>query len=166
MRICFGRKDGSIHGYANADFAGNVDNRRSMTRYCFTFTRGAILWVSRLKPCTTLSCIEVEYVDMKDLCDASHILGIRIVKDRRKKEISSKSMPFSCLNPLATNHALYLGNASIGDIFNLYIHLHVNACLPYGNLSKSQVSFIVRKSIYDCMAFSHLCLSSLDIATT
>ena len=44
----FGDGDASIVGYPDADYAGNVDNRRSTSGYIFAFARGAISWRSCL----------------------------------------------------------------------------------------------------------------------
>ena len=47
--IFFGGKFASVIGYRDADYVGNVDNKRSTSCYVFTFTDDdAISWISRL----------------------------------------------------------------------------------------------------------------------
>ena len=63
-----GDGDASIVGYTDADYAGNVDNRRSTSGYIFTFAGGAISWKSYLQDCTSLSTIEAKYVAASNAC--------------------------------------------------------------------------------------------------
>jgi hypothetical protein len=66
--IVYGRSDsvgavGAEHlqGWCDADFAGNLDNRRSTTGYAFTLAGGAISWASKLQPTVATSTTEAEY---------------------------------------------------------------------------------------------------------
>ena len=68
MCIFLGRKDASINGYANVDFVGNVDNRRSMLSNVFLFVGGAISWRSCFQDCTSISTTNVEYVATSKTC--------------------------------------------------------------------------------------------------
>lgn len=60
--LCFKRSDLKLQGYVDADFAGEVDHRRSTTGYVFTLGATAISWVSQLQRIVTLSTTEAEYV--------------------------------------------------------------------------------------------------------
>ena len=42
--------------------AGDLDCRKSTSRYLFTFVGGAISWQSKLQKCVSLSTTEVEYI--------------------------------------------------------------------------------------------------------
>ena len=44
MRICFGSKEACVDGYTDADYAGDMDKRRSTSGYVFMFTGGAVSW--------------------------------------------------------------------------------------------------------------------------
>ena len=67
--ICFGGKDASVIGYTDTDYAGNVDNRNSTSGYVFTFTGGAVSWISHLQKCTIMSTTtEAEYVAVSEAC--------------------------------------------------------------------------------------------------
>ncbi|XP_075665243.1 secreted RxLR effector protein 161-like [Castanea sativa] len=51
-----------LKGYVDADWAGDLDGRKSTLRYLYTFARGAISWQSRLQKCVALSTTEAEYI--------------------------------------------------------------------------------------------------------
>ena len=47
MCICFGGKDASVVGYTDANYARDLDKRRSTSGYVFTFTGDVVSWSSR-----------------------------------------------------------------------------------------------------------------------
>ena len=51
-----------LQGYVDADFAGDIDSRKSTTGFVFTLGGIAISWASNLQKIITLSTTEVEYV--------------------------------------------------------------------------------------------------------
>ena len=52
----------SVRGYVDADFAGDIDNRRSTTGYVFTLAGGPVSWKSTLQATVALSTTEAEYM--------------------------------------------------------------------------------------------------------
>lgn len=59
-------RDVLIKGYADADYAGDVDTRRSTTGFVY-FVRGSLVsWKSRRQPSVTLSTTEAEYMAIGD----------------------------------------------------------------------------------------------------
>ena len=42
MHICFGSKEACVEDYMDADYARDLDKRRSTSRYVFMFTGGAV----------------------------------------------------------------------------------------------------------------------------
>lgn len=58
------RQDGSgeIRGYSDADWAGDLDDRKSTSGYIFTLAGAAISWRSKKQTCVALSTAEAEYV--------------------------------------------------------------------------------------------------------
>jgi hypothetical protein len=48
-------------GYADADFAGDKDTRRSTTGYVYLYNGGAVCWSSKLQDTVALSTVEAEY---------------------------------------------------------------------------------------------------------
>ena len=49
-----------LMGLTDSDWAGDVDNWRSTTGYCFTLGSGAISWSSKKQPIVALSSTEAE----------------------------------------------------------------------------------------------------------
>ncbi len=62
LGITFGAGQRGLQGYADADYAGDHDTRRSTTGYVFTLHGGAIAWSSRLQPTVAASTTEAEYM--------------------------------------------------------------------------------------------------------
>ena len=51
-----------LQGYVDADFASDIDSRKSTTVFVFTLSGTAISWDSNLQKIVTLSTTEAEYV--------------------------------------------------------------------------------------------------------
>ena len=58
--ITYGTGDG-LHGYTDADYGGDTDDRRSTTGFAFTLHGGAISWSSKLQQTIAASTVEAEY---------------------------------------------------------------------------------------------------------
>ena len=62
VRLSFGESEPSLEGYTDSDMVGDLDCRKSTSRYLFTFARGPISWQSKLQRCVSLSTIEAKYI--------------------------------------------------------------------------------------------------------
>ncbi|OAE25191.1 hypothetical protein AXG93_925s1020 [Marchantia polymorpha subsp. ruderalis] len=51
-----------LKGYVDADFAGDLDKRRSLTGYVFTLFGCALSWKAHLQPIVALSTTDAEYI--------------------------------------------------------------------------------------------------------
>ena len=49
-------------GYMDSDYAGDIDDRRFITRYMFTLAGGPIYWKSTVQSIVALSTTEAEYM--------------------------------------------------------------------------------------------------------
>ncbi|KAG8498690.1 hypothetical protein CXB51_005073 [Gossypium anomalum] len=67
-RIPFGRTEDGVIGYVDADFAGDLDRRRSLTGYVFTIGGCAISWKATLQTTVALSTTEAEYMAITEAC--------------------------------------------------------------------------------------------------
>ena len=54
--------NGDLVGYADADWAGDLDDRHSTTGYVFLMAGGSVSWLSKKQPIVALSTAEAEYV--------------------------------------------------------------------------------------------------------
>ena len=60
--LIFGDSKQFLEGYVDADWASDLDGRKSTSRYLFTFAKGAVLWQSKLQKCVALSTTKTEYI--------------------------------------------------------------------------------------------------------
>ena len=60
--FCFTGASMKLQGYVDADFASDIDSRKSITEFVFTLSGTSISWASNLQKIVTLSITEVEYV--------------------------------------------------------------------------------------------------------
>ncbi|KAG8475436.1 hypothetical protein CXB51_032203 [Gossypium anomalum] len=64
----FGRTEDGVIGCVDANFAGDLDRRRSLTGYVFTIGGCAISWKSTLQTTVALSTTEAEYMAITEAC--------------------------------------------------------------------------------------------------
>jgi len=60
--ITFKKSSTTLVGYCDADYAGDLDTRRSTTGFVFILSGGAISWSSKLQPTVAVSTTEAEYM--------------------------------------------------------------------------------------------------------
>ena len=60
--ITFGGTKTGLEAYTDADYAGDIDTRRSTTGYVYILNGGAISWSSRLQQTVAASTTEAEYM--------------------------------------------------------------------------------------------------------
>lgn len=56
------KKATNLRGYSDADWAGNLDDRRSTSGYVFKLSGAAVSWRSKRQTCVALSTAEAEYM--------------------------------------------------------------------------------------------------------
>src|SRR5579875_989961 len=61
-KLCLGGKKIELKGYCDADWAGDVNERRSTTGYVFFVGDGAISWNCKRQPTVAVSTTEAEYM--------------------------------------------------------------------------------------------------------
>ncbi|KAG8473176.1 hypothetical protein CXB51_035117 [Gossypium anomalum] len=64
----FGRTRDGVFGYVDADFAGNLDRKRSLTGYVFTIGGCGISWKATLQTTVALSTTDAEYMAITEAC--------------------------------------------------------------------------------------------------
>ena len=68
VRLHFGRARDGVIGYVDSAFAGDLDKRRSLSRYVFTIRGCAISWKATLQTTAALSTTEAEYMAITKVC--------------------------------------------------------------------------------------------------
>ncbi|KAH8271482.1 hypothetical protein KR026_004277, partial [Drosophila bipectinata] len=64
--LFYKRSGQNLVGYADADWAANIDDRRSFTGFAFKFASAAISWESKKQRTVALSSTEAEYKALSD----------------------------------------------------------------------------------------------------
>ena len=70
----------NVKGYSNADWAGDVGNRRSTSGYVFFVGEGAVSWNSKRQQTVAQSIMEAEYMVM-NRCTREAIWLRQLIKD-------------------------------------------------------------------------------------
>ena len=60
--LCYQGGDMRLVGYTDADWGGDIDERKSTLGYAFLLSRGSISWSSKKQTCTALFTMEAEFV--------------------------------------------------------------------------------------------------------
>ena len=61
--LMFSKKEtAEVEGYSDADWAGDIDDRKSTSGYLFKLSGASISWRSRKQSCVALSTAEAEYI--------------------------------------------------------------------------------------------------------
>ena len=87
--ICYSRygKTDEIKAYSDADFAGDVDNRKSTSGSVIILNGGSIIWTSHRQKCVATSTTEAEYVACC-LCAKDAIWLTRLLKEIGSQHMS------------------------------------------------------------------------------
>ena len=62
MQLCYQADDLKLRGYSDADWASDLNKRKSTIGYVYTLGGGAISWGSKKQTSTALSTVNAEYI--------------------------------------------------------------------------------------------------------
>lgn len=80
-------KPSDLVGYADADWGGDVEDRKSNSGYVFKLYGATICWRSRKQPCVALSSTEAEYIALSEACQEG-IWLMQLMKDFHVTDLS------------------------------------------------------------------------------
>ena len=118
--------ESELIGFADADWAGDVTDRRSTSGYVFCLSEGAISWRSKKQDCVALSTAEAEYVALSSAGQESVWLRKLTAE---LGQVSSHPMTIYEDNQSAISmrkNPQYHGRAKHIDIRHHYIHEQVS----------------------------------------
>ena len=77
---------GILKGYSDADWAGQIDDRRSTSGYVFFVAGGPVSWQAKTQKSVALSTAEAEYMALSDASkEAVHLKALLVsigIQDR------------------------------------------------------------------------------------
>ena len=109
----------SLIGYSNSDFVGNLEDRRSTSRYIFHCNTASISWASKKKPIVTISSAKEKYV-VVTLASCQAIWMRRISKDLLQAQEESTQIFFDNKSAIALskNHVFHKSSKHIDVRFH------------------------------------------------
>ena len=90
--IIYGGGGLEIHGYADADWGSDKDDRKSTTGYVFTINNGPVSWTSHKQSSTAVSTMGAEYMALSDAAREA-IAHIHLYDDLRDLYALKNSPP-------------------------------------------------------------------------
>eukprot|EP00252_Welwitschia_mirabilis_P028029 TRINITY_DN992_c0_g1_i5.p1 TRINITY_DN992_c0_g1~~TRINITY_DN992_c0_g1_i5.p1 ORF type:complete len:816 (+),score=171.97 TRINITY_DN992_c0_g1_i5:277-2448(+) len=163
--LCFGNEDLSLQGFVDANFAADLDSRRSTTGYAFTFGGGAVSWLSRLQPIVTLSTTEAEYVALTEACKEMiwlcRFLGSLGFKQKKHYVFCDSQSAIH----LAKNSAFHARTKHIDIRFHFVREIIENKLVDVQKINtKVNVADALTKAV--AMDKSNFCKENLGVAVT
>jgi hypothetical protein len=127
-------------GYTDSDFAGSIDDRKSISGYAFHLGTGVVAWASKKQPIVTISSAEAEYVaGTSTTCQA--ICMRRILKDlmHNQEEPTTIHCDNTSTIALSKNHVFHkrTKHIDVGTIFTGSIDLSLMASTVVKQTSES-----------------------------
>ena len=90
-RLTYNKTCTNLTGYVDADWAGNIDDRRSYTGFVFLMGGGAVSWESKKQSSVALSSTEAEYMALSQASkEASYLRNL--LNEFEYEKVSFKSI--------------------------------------------------------------------------
>ena len=108
--LIYGTKRGTevnVEGYVDADYAGDLDKRRSLTSYLFTLSNCTINWKASLQSIVALSTAEAEYTAVAEAFKEAIWLRGMVTKlgyEQKHVAIHCDSQSAICLSKNQVHH--------------------------------------------------------------
>lgn len=149
LKIVYSKVEPLI-GYSDADWASDIDKRRSCTGYIFKFSGGAISWNSRMQPTVALSSTEAEYMALSSTIQEA--LWLKQFRDELNPSLSNESIQIGCDNQSAisyTENDAYRAKSKHIDIRHHFIRECIigNSIQVFYEPTESMVADILTKPL-------------------
>lgn len=104
LKLCFSKTEmNSLIGYCDADWASDLDKRRSCTGYLFKLSGAAISWSSKRQPTVALSTTEAEYMALS--AATNEVIWLKHLICELDQSQTDVVVPIFCDNQSAINLA-------------------------------------------------------------
>lgn len=132
-------------GYANLDYTGDVDKRRSMAAYVFTLAGAFIWWSSILQSIVALSITGAECLALiKTIKETIWLQVLLIYLDVRQEHLRVKCDSTSAIH-LVKNHAFHARTKHINVRYHFVWEILENATLRWRRLIPKRSSRLDHK---------------------
>lgn len=83
--LCYEESESVVRDYVDSDFVGDLDKKKSTTRYAFTLCEEVGIWMSKLHIVVPSSITKVEFIVATEACKKA-IRVRRLIKELGQKQ--------------------------------------------------------------------------------
>ena len=120
MELCFVLDELEIKEFTDADFAGDMEDRKSTSGYVFLFGGTAVSWLSKKQGCVAKYTMEAEYIACSPT--VSNAVWIKRFVDSLKLDMQDKPVNVFCNNKSAISLIKSGANSSKGKHIDVNYH--------------------------------------------
>lgn len=116
-------KDNYVVGYIDNDFAGTIDDRKSISNYAFHLGTTLISWASKKQPIVSISSAQVEYVTaIREIYQATWLKRLISHHEPEKKWLAHIFYDNKSTIVISENHVFHHKSKHIDAGYNFIIH--------------------------------------------
>ena len=120
MKLCFRLDELEIKGFTDAEFVGDMDDRKSISGYVFLFGGTTISWLSKKQGCVAKYIMEAEYIARS--ITVSNAIWIKRFVDSLKLDIQERPVNVFCDNKSAISLIKSGANSLKGKHIDINYH--------------------------------------------
>jgi transposase InsO family protein len=144
--LTFTPSDGTLLGYSDSDWGGDLDERRSTTGYIFTIGKSApISWKSHKQPVVALSSSEAEYMAMVEATkEAIHLRQLLTSFDMAQDKSTNVYVDNQSAIALAQNTSKHHNRSKHIDIRYHFLRLQTDVVYTYVETKKNLADILTK----------------------
>ena len=120
MKLCFELDELEIKGFTDANFARDMDDRKSTSGYVFLFGGITVSWLSKKQGCVAIYTMETEYIAYSTA--VSSVVWIKCFVDSLKLDMQDRPVNVFCDNKSAISLTKSGANSSKGKHIDINYH--------------------------------------------